>query len=183
MRERPRVLLYGRGRLAGEELHGAACAFDRGDRRLRRRRDLEGELGLQFALAENLDAVARLRDDARRKQRVERHRRLGVELAGVDRLLNAAEIDLIVVDRERIVEAALGQAAMQRHLAALEALDRDAGARLLTLDAAAAGLALAGADAAADAHAVLACARIVGKFVEFHGRVLTSRRRFCRRRF
>ena len=41
---------------------------------------------------------------------------------------------------------------MQRHLAALEALDGDAGAGLLALDAASAGLALAGADAAADAH-------------------------------
>ena len=47
-------------------------------------------------------------------------------------------------------------------------LMRDAGARRLALAAAAGGLALAGADAAADAHALLARAGIVGEFVEFH---------------
>ena len=67
-----------------------------------------------------------------------------------------------------LLEAALGQAPMQRHLAALEALDAHAGARGLALAAAAAGLALAGADAAADALALLARAGVVGDFVEFH---------------
>ena len=78
-----------------------------------------------------------------------------IELAGVDRLLDAAEIDFVVIRARRVAEAALGQTAMQRHLAAFKALDRDAGARLLALDAASAGLALAGADTAADAHALL----------------------------
>ena len=58
---------------------------------------------------------------------------------------------------------------MQRHLTALEALDGDAGARLLALDAAAAGLALAGADAPADAHPALVRAVVIADFVEFHG--------------
>ena len=49
----------------------------------------------------------------------------------------------------------------------------DAGAGLLTLHAAAAGLALAGADAAADAHAVLGRAFVVANFVEFHDALLT----------
>ena len=54
---------------------------------------------------------------------------------------------------------------MQRHLAALEALDAHARARGLALAAAAAGLALAGADAAADALARLAGAGTAGEFV------------------
>ena len=95
--------------------------------------------------------------------------RAGVEHAGVDRRLHPAEIDLVELERERrVAEAALGQAAMQRHLAAFEALDAHARARGLALAAAAAGLALAGADAAADAHALLARARLVGDLVEFH---------------
>ena len=50
------------------------------------------------------------------------------------------------------LEAALRQAALQRHLAAFEAdLVEAARARLLALVAAAGGLAQAGADAAADA--------------------------------
>ena len=55
----------------------------------------------------------------------------------------------------RIVEAALGHAHVQRHLAAFEAVDGDAGAGLLALHAATGGLALARARAAADAHALL----------------------------
>ena len=70
--------------------------------------------------------------------------------------------------RSPLVEAALGQAAMQRHLAAFEAADRDAGAGRLALAAAAALLADAGADAAADAHAQLARAGLVFDFVEPH---------------
>src|SRR5208282_6532893 len=85
-----------------------------------------------------------------------------IELAGVDRLLQAPEIDLVEPARERrIFEPALGQAAMQRHLAALKPLDAHAGARGLALTAAAAGLALAGTDAAADALAGLAGAGAV----------------------
>src|SRR4029453_1336676 len=85
----------------------------------------------------------------------------GVKLLLVDRLLQRAEIDHLpglLVGRQ---EAALGDAAVKRHLAALEALDGDAGARLLALDAATGGLALARADAAADAHARLAGSRVV----------------------
>src|SRR5690606_2719782 len=68
----------------------------------------------------------------------------------------------------RVREATLGQAPINRHLAALEAVDRHAGARLLTLDAAAAGLARSGADAAPDALARMCRALLVTQFVEFH---------------
>src|SRR5664279_2074772 len=79
-------------------------------------------------------------------------------------------LGLFEPDRERrVAEAALGQAPVQRHLAAFEALDAHAGARGLALAAATAGLAHAGADATPDAHAVLARARPVGDLVEFHG--------------
>src|SRR5207237_1870341 len=71
-----------------------------------------------------------------------------------------------------VVEAALGHAHVQRHLAAFEAGDGDAGARLLPLHPAAGGLALAGARAAADAHAALGGAFAGREFVELaHGPV------------
>src|SRR5690606_10129586 len=65
-------------------------------------------------------------------------------------------------------EAALRQAPMDRHLAALEALDGDAGARLLALVAVAAHLAEARSCAAAAPLAGLRRARIVAKLVESH---------------
>src|SRR5690606_12643657 len=88
--------------------------------------------------------------------------------AGIDELLQAADIQLRIAAAVRLVEAALGQAALDRHLAALEGAHGDAGARLLALLAAAGGLARAGADAAADPLARTRGARIVPKFVELH---------------
>src|SRR5258708_1778982 len=67
---------------------------------------------------------------------------------------------------EDVVEAALGHAHVQRHLAALEAGDGDAGARLLALHAASRGLALARTRAAADAHAALRRTGAGGKLIE-----------------
>ena len=92
-----------------------------------------------------------------------------LRLAGVDRLLQPAEVhDLVVLLEDLVVEAALRQAAMQRRLAALEAVDRDAAARGLALAAAARGLALARADAAADPLRAVMRARIVPDLVELH---------------
>src|SRR5690606_32953442 len=73
---------------------------------------------------------------------------------------------------------------MDRHLTALEALDRHAAARLLALVAAPGGLALAGAQATADAHARLAGACVVRNLVEPHrsGLSLESMLRTRRRR-
>src|SRR6185295_6793717 len=67
-----------------------------------------------------------------------------------------------------LVEAALGQASMQRHLAALEPAEANAGASGLALAAAPAHLAHAGADAAADAQARFARSGIVFQLVEAH---------------
>src|SRR5262245_23354467 len=63
---------------------------------------------------------------------------------------------------------------MERHLAAFESLDADAGARSLTLTASTAGLPHPGTDAAANAHALFARAWLVGNLVEFHVLILTS---------
>src|SRR5690606_29814432 len=105
---------------------------------------------------------------ARGDERVLVDGRLGVELARVDGGLQPGEVDLDVAGAGRLVEAALGETLVERHLAALEAVDRDARPRLLAFDAAAAGLALARADPAADAHSLLERARVVAQFVELH---------------
>src|SRR5262249_12253268 len=80
-----------------------------------------------------------------------------------------AEIDdLEILLEDRVVEAALRETAMQRRLAALKAVQRDAGARGLTLAAAPGGLALARADAAADPLGAVMRAGIVPDLVELH---------------
>src|SRR4051794_27360620 len=99
-------------------------------------------------------------------------RALNIELARIDRLLDGADVHFGIIAREDVVEAALREPHVKRHLAALEARDRHARARLGALLAATGGLALAGTDAAADAHAALARALIVSEFVEFHGLAL-----------
>src|SRR5690606_19216085 len=85
-----------------------------------------------------------------------------------DRGLDAAQGNLVEILAERVLEAALRQTTIERHLAAFEAVDGNAGARLLALDATAAGLAGARADAAADALARLGGTIDVTQFVEFH---------------
>ena len=166
--------------LAGARIFTAAAGLlDRRDGRFRGAVDREFDLGLELAVAEQLHAVLGAPHQAGLDHGRGVDRAVGIEHAGVDRRLHLAEIDFVELDRERrVAEAALGQAPVQRHLAAFEALDAHAGARGLALAAAAAGLAHAGADAAADAHAVLARARAVGDLVEFHRRSpLTSPRR------
>src|SRR6185312_5205140 len=139
------------------------------DGRLRRAPDRELRLRLELAGAEHLHAVLGAAHQAGLHHRLHVDRGLDVELPSVDRGLQLAEIDLVEFHRERrVAKAALRQAAVQRHLAAFEALDAHAGTRGLALAAATAGLAHAGADAAANAHALLARAGIVGDLVEFH---------------
>src|SRR5205085_2191138 len=97
------------------------------------------ELGLELAAAEQPNATLGTANDARLDQRFRVHGFLDVDQLGIDRLLQAVEIDLGIFDAEDVVESALGQTAMQRHLAALKALDAHARTRGLAL-AAAAGL-------------------------------------------
>src|SRR5262249_28600246 len=100
--------------------------------------------------------------------------RKDIDLVGTQ-ALQVAQRDLgIELERLRL-EAALGQAALQRHLAAFEAdLVEAARARLLALVAAAARFAEARADAAADAALGVLGARAGLQRVEFH--VLSSAR-------
>src|SRR5215203_93969 len=95
-------------------------------------------------------------------------RALGVELSGVDRLLDGADVHFGIVARENVVEAALRQPHVEGHLAALEAIDRHARARLGALLAPAGGLAEAGTDSASDTHAALPRTHVVLDLVQFH---------------
>src|SRR5690606_31164130 len=79
-----------------------------------------------------------------------------------------AEIHLGIILGEDVVEAALRDTHVKRHLAAFEAVDRDARTAGLALLAAAGGLALARADAASDAHLALTRTFIVAEIVQFH---------------
>src|SRR4029077_9503757 len=145
----------GRSVLFAQRLKAAAGLLDRRRCALGRGLDLESRLRRQFAHAENLDPVAPARDNPGFHEALDRNRLGRAELASVDRLLNAPQIDFVIVESRGRGEAALGQAAMQRHLATLEALDADARASRLALAAAAGLLALSRTDAAPDTDARL----------------------------
>src|SRR4051794_40992228 len=104
-------------------------------------------------------------------------RALGIELASVDHLLDRANVHFGIIAREDVVEAALRQPHVERHLAALEARDADARARLGALLTATGGLAEPRANAAADADPRLTRALIILDLIEFH---VCTRFRFCR---
>src|SRR5206468_11289669 len=146
----------------------SAGLLDRLARALRRTSHLERQLRLDLALAEQANAVLAAARQPGRLERIMVERALGIELAGVDHLLDRADVHLGIVAGEDVVEAALRQPHVERHLAALEAVDRHARTRLGALLAAPGGLALARANAPADAHAALAGALVVAEFVEFH---------------
>src|SRR6476660_2031015 len=151
-----------------QDFHRAARLLDRRNGGFRRAVNLDIELGLQFTPAEQPHAVLGAPDNPGFHQRFGVDGGFGIEQLGIDCLLDAIEIDLGEFEPENIVEAALRQAPMDRHLAALETLDADAGTGGLALAAAAGGLALARTDAAADAHAFLARAGIVGDIAKRH---------------
>ena len=130
--------------------------------------NLDIELGLEYAAPEQPHAIPGAPQHAGLHQRFSGDRFLGVDQLGIDGLLKAVEIDLGKLEAEDVVEAALRQPPMQRHLTALEALDAHARARGLALATAACGLALARADATADAHPLFARAGIVGDIAELH---------------
>src|SRR5690606_22996540 len=145
---------------------GGACRFDR-------------DLCLQLAIRKDAYAVLDATDNAGGLESSGIDSRLGVELLGIDRSLDTAERNGDVFRCEDVVEATLRQATIDRHLAALEAVDGNAGARLLALDAATTGLALAGTDTATDADTVVGGTVFIFDFVQFHDDFL---RLTCRRR-
>src|SRR5690606_5757049 len=91
-----------------------------------------------------------------------------VQAPCLDRGLQALQVDLDIVAAENVVEAALRQAAVQRHLSALEALDCDTAPGLLTLVALTGSLAQAGTDATPKALARFARAGIVAQLIQLH---------------
>src|ERR1700683_1537354 len=151
-----------------QDFHRAARLLDRRDGGFRGAVNLDIQLGLDFTTAEQPHAILGTSDNAGFHQRLGIDGAAGIERLGVDRPLDAIEVDLGEFEPEDIVEATLRQPPMQRHLTAFEALDPHARARGLALAAPARGLALAGADATADAHALLARAGIVGDIAELH---------------
>src|SRR6266545_2091629 len=155
--------------LGRQDRHRAAGLFDRRHRRFRGAPDRQRHLGLDLAGTEEPDPGLDAPQDPGLDPSGGINGRAGIELAGVDRSLHPAEVDLVEPDGKcRVFEATLGQAAVERHLAALEALDAHARTRGLALAAAAAGLAHARSDAATDAGAPLAGARPVSELVELH---------------
>src|SRR5690349_3863942 len=96
-------------------------------------------------------------------------RSLAAEPPGIQRLLQAAQIHHIVfLAEDLVVEAAFWQPAVQRGLAAFKTVERDTAARGLALAAAAGGLTLARADAAAHPLCPVMRSRIVSDLIELH---------------
>src|SRR5271170_6535878 len=112
---------------------------------------VNGELHRQLAVAENLDGILGATDEA-----------VGAQEFRSDRFafgkhIQFLEVDDRILDAERAVKAALGHAAVQRHLSAFKTpAARIATAGLLALVAGAGGLAELGTHAAADANFFLA---------------------------
>src|SRR5258708_12889333 len=139
-----------------QDFHRTARLLDRRDGGFRSAVNLDIQFRLEFTATEQPYAGFRAPDNAGFHQRFGVDGALGVEQLGIDRPLNAIEIDLGKFEPENIGEAALGQAPVERHLAAFETLDAHAGTRGLTLAAAACGLALPSPAPPPDAHPLLA---------------------------
>jgi hypothetical protein len=152
------------------ELHRAAGRLDHRARPLAGADLLESHLARQLAGEDHLGAERLVRNDAR-----------GFQGGQVDfRRLHPFELARAhfgdVVARERL-EAALGQAALQRHLPALEAdLVESTRAGALALVAAPGGLAPSRAHPAADAVAILLRARGGLQRIQSHGQPSTRTR-------
>src|SRR3990172_7854202 len=153
---RPRRLLRRPGLLAhrlrpSEELNASARLLDgrasAGGDAVR----LHGVRALELALPQHHEPVALAFREARPLERGE------IDHRARRQLLQAPDLHLLQLPPEDAVEAELRQAALERHLAALEPLEMHVtGARLLALGAAAGGLAEAAGLAATDALALAA---------------------------
>ena len=146
----------------------AARLFDRGNCGYGRASDFERQFGLQFTLTQHPHAVARALDEAGRPKARIGDGLVRLQLAGIERNLDPAKIDHREIIGEAIVKAALGQAHIERHLTALEAVNGPAGARFRAFDAAPRGLAQPGTRPAADAGAPFTRPGIVPQFVQLH---------------
>src|SRR5215470_7399250 len=94
---------------------------------------------LDFTPAEQPNAVLGTPQHPAPDQGLDVDRVVAVEHPTVDRRLDAIEIHHIELECENVVETALRQSPMQRHLPTLESLDAYTGARSLALAATTAG--------------------------------------------
>src|SRR6056297_3727326 len=127
-----------------------------------------------LALGQNAHTVELTPHQARGHEHILSDLGSAVDLARLDEFLDQAEVHHRKGLAVRLVEAALGQTLVERHLAALVALDGHTRAGFLTLDTTATHLAHARARATADAFLALGRAVIVTKFVQFHCRYLLA---------
>src|SRR6266436_1333625 len=112
---------------------------------------VNGPLGRELAIAENLYAIVAATNEPVCPQQLRRNRFAGRKDVQFRKVQNR------ILDAERVVKAALGHAAMQRHLAAFKsAAARIAAAGFLSLVAGTGSFAQLGAHAAADAHLAMA---------------------------
>ena len=118
--------------------------------RLRGTVDLDGKRRAQGSPGQQPDPVQPLVDQPGRAQRLEVDRLGRIEPTTVDRRLQAIEIHRRKLLPKRILETALGQTPIDRHLAAFEGPGRAARPRALALVAPSRGLAGARSDTAAD---------------------------------
>src|SRR5438094_203702 len=141
------LLVHAEGRHLGRghlPLHLPARRFDLGPRRCRQGDAPDGVGPVGLAGGEQLDRIAQPAHQPRRVQR------LGVEL-GDGELLELVQVPRLGLRLVRVGEPALGEPAVHRHLAALEArIGPAAGAGLVSLVPLPRGLAEAGARAAAE---------------------------------
>jgi hypothetical protein len=131
--------------------------------------DRQRQLCLELARAQQTQPILGAAKNAGFHEVGRRHVLARLQLALVDCLLQRAEADLVIVFAAPLVEAALGQTAMQWHLAAFEAADGNAGTGCLALAAAAALLADTRADTTADADAEFSRAFDIFEFIQPHG--------------
>src|SRR5690606_4065391 len=89
------------------QLHRSPGLLNLFDSRLGSTGDVEVDLGLQLAAAQQTHAVLGAADDTGLDERIDRHGLLGVELLGVDRRLDATKRDFVVVLAEDVLEATL----------------------------------------------------------------------------
>src|SRR5579863_2851946 len=112
---------------------------------------VNGELGFELAIAENFDGIGDAADETMRTQQIRSYR------FAFGKHIEFLEIDHGIADTERIVKAALRNAAMQRHLSAFKTTAaRITAARLLSLVAGPGGFAQLGTHAAAHANFLFA---------------------------
>ena len=123
----------------------------------------DDQLLLEAAVAEDLYTVLALREDTLLQQIA------NIDGGAVLKFIQSGDIDDLQGLGKDVVEAALGDTADQRHLAALKAhADAAAGAGLLALVTLAGGLAVAGAGAAALTVGALHGAGRGGEFMQIH---------------